>query len=265
MKPMTFSPKPDGVVFYRGPSMLDGKPIVAIATGLRRGSENTKKTGDMVQTYILREDIAPTDAVHSGEDVSICGDCPLRGSVKDGQNQERACYVTVFMGPQTVWKSVPSGELPECRGSFPDLCLQISARWRVWRSSGGPVVHLASGPEPEQKGIRDTRINGGNSQSLRRLSWRRLSPGKTRGLRKATGSERSASQRARRDRSVTRMSLSARPRMKCPTRSSARIVARAAAKRRRNSQRGHSRSWQHRKNQRLSGIGLTIVKRRNES
>ena len=111
MKPMTFSPKPDGVVFYRGPSMLDGKPIVAIATGLRRGSENTK-TGDMVQTYILREDIAPTDAVHSGEDVSICGDCPLRGSVKDGQNQERACYVTVFMGPQTVWKAYRRGNYP---------------------------------------------------------------------------------------------------------------------------------------------------------
>ena len=39
-----------GYVIYKGPSLLDGAPIVVIAV---IGSGNTK-TGDMVQTYILR-------------------------------------------------------------------------------------------------------------------------------------------------------------------------------------------------------------------
>ena len=61
-------------VFYDGPSALDGAPIIGIAV-LR--SDN-RKTGDMVQTYILRADTHPVDALRDGSDASICGDCPHR-------------------------------------------------------------------------------------------------------------------------------------------------------------------------------------------
>ena len=63
-----------GFVFYDGPSLIDGAPIVAIAV---LESENGK-TGDMVQTYILRADVDPVSALRTGEDASICGDCVHR-------------------------------------------------------------------------------------------------------------------------------------------------------------------------------------------
>ena len=47
---------PNGAIIYRGPSLLDGKPIVVIAVGLNSSSKN-RKTGNMLQTYILRDDI----------------------------------------------------------------------------------------------------------------------------------------------------------------------------------------------------------------
>lgn len=90
---------PNGIIVYEGPSRLDNKPIVVIATGLKQNSTNAK-TGAMIQTYILRQDIAPAEAVKTGEDVSICGDCVHRG---DGTGKGRSCYVTLFHGPRGVY------------------------------------------------------------------------------------------------------------------------------------------------------------------
>ena len=70
---MTTKKTPTGFAFYDGPSLIDGAPIIGIAV-LR--SENAK-TGDMVQTYILRADMSPLDAISSGDDVSICVDPEL--------------------------------------------------------------------------------------------------------------------------------------------------------------------------------------------
>ena len=80
-----------GVVRYRGPSLIDGGPIVAIATF---GSSN-QKTGDVPQVWILREDEPPVRAAKTGADHSVCGDCPLRGRIVDGRNVERGCYVVL--------------------------------------------------------------------------------------------------------------------------------------------------------------------------
>ena len=77
---------PKGVVLYRGPSKLDGEPIVCIATGLKAPSKNPK-TGTMVQTWILREDVAPHKAQKTGEDSSVCGDCPLRPLMKGKETE----------------------------------------------------------------------------------------------------------------------------------------------------------------------------------
>jgi hypothetical protein len=89
-------------IFYRGPSQLDQQPILGVITGLSTPSTNTK-TGDMLQTYILREDVSPPDAVALGTDRSICGKCPLRG---DGNGLGRACYVNVSWAPLSVWKYI---------------------------------------------------------------------------------------------------------------------------------------------------------------
>lgn len=96
---------PNGVILYEGPSQLDGAPIVVIATGLKTGSTNVK-TGAMVQTYILRSDIPPIDAVREGKDESICGGCTHRG---DGTGKGRSCYVTLMHGPRGVYAAYKRG------------------------------------------------------------------------------------------------------------------------------------------------------------
>ena len=87
-------------ILYEGPSRIDGAPIVIIATGFGTKSKN-EKTGNMIQTWILRQDVSPVEAVKSGQDVSICGDCKHRGT---------SCYVTVFQAPQNVWRAYKAGK-----------------------------------------------------------------------------------------------------------------------------------------------------------
>jgi hypothetical protein len=102
----------NGVILWEGPSEIDGKPIVVIATGIKGRSSRNGKTGDLIQTWILRQDIAPHEAVHTGDDESICGKCPHRGEIVDGKNVSRSCYVTVFQAPLSVWKTYRAGKYP---------------------------------------------------------------------------------------------------------------------------------------------------------
>ena len=138
-----------GVVIYRGPSQIDGQPIVAIATL----KTDNAKTGDMVQTWILREDVDPIEAINTGDDVSICGSCPLRGMIEDGRNRQRACYVQVRNAPRGIWYAWQRGLYPDYNprihkqllrgrklrlGSYGD---PVAVPYRVWK----PLVDLASG------------------------------------------------------------------------------------------------------------------------
>jgi hypothetical protein len=101
--------KSNGRILWRGPSLLDGKPIIVIAVGVASGSSN-RKTGDMLQTYILRSDMLPQSAIHCGGDVSICGDCPHRGNRLQGIG--RTCYVNIGQGPTVVYKTYQRGGYP---------------------------------------------------------------------------------------------------------------------------------------------------------
>jgi hypothetical protein len=99
----------NGRIIYEGVSLLDGAPIVVIAIGFDSGSSN-RKTGDMIQTYIIRQDMAPITAAQTGKDFSICGDCIHRGSVainSDGEpkNVGRTCYVNLGQGPTSVYNT----------------------------------------------------------------------------------------------------------------------------------------------------------------
>lgn len=95
-----------GLVVYRGPSLLDGAPIVAVLT---RRSSNTK-TGNMAQLWILRSDVYPVDALRTGADRSICGACPHRGDASSAR--KRSCYVVVERGPAAVWRAWRRGIYP---------------------------------------------------------------------------------------------------------------------------------------------------------
>lgn len=98
----------NGAIIYQGPSLLDGKPIVVIVNGLKKNSRN-RKTGDMVQTYILRSDMSPIIAMQNGSDSSICGACPHRGIATGSANVGRTCYVNVGQGPTKVYDGFKRG------------------------------------------------------------------------------------------------------------------------------------------------------------
>ena len=110
----------NGKLFYEGESVLDGQPIIGVVT---HGSHN-KKTGKLAQTWIMRSDIKPSDALRSGDDVSVCGDCIHRIT--------GSCYVAVFRAPATIYAAYH-------RGSYPRLDHMISRPVRIG-SYGDPAA-----------------------------------------------------------------------------------------------------------------------------
>jgi hypothetical protein len=98
-----------GYIAYEGPSIIDGAPIVVIVNKINGDSKNDK-TGAIVQTFIIRSDIAPMAALQSGEDESICGDCAHRPYlIKTGESDEPPCYVQVGKSVQSVYHAYKRG------------------------------------------------------------------------------------------------------------------------------------------------------------
>jgi hypothetical protein len=109
------SPQFAGVILWEGASKLDGAPVVLIATKIGKASANGK-TGDMVQTYILRSDMHPMEALANGADASICGDCKHRprevvryhkGAMF--RDRVRTCYVEVAKSVASVYGAFTRG------------------------------------------------------------------------------------------------------------------------------------------------------------
>ena len=132
--------KPNGIVIYDGPSRIDGQRIVAIVVGLARPSSNAK-TGNMLQTYILRADVSPVEANRTGADLSICGVCPLKGDNGKG----RACYVNLGQGPRSVWSAFS-------RGVYPSIPTMAKGKGEYWMALGaigkGRTVRLGTYGDP---------------------------------------------------------------------------------------------------------------------
>ena len=102
-----------GAVIHRGPSKIDGQLIIVVAIW----ASTNRKTGDMLQTYIMRSDIDPLTANKLGEDYSICGNCALRGTPTldptKKQAEDRPCYVVLGQGPTVVWNGLQRGIYPD--------------------------------------------------------------------------------------------------------------------------------------------------------
>lgn len=104
------TPKPKSAIIYSGPSLIDGAPIVCVAIV----TSGNVKTGNMIQTHILRADVSPLEASKTGADYSICGNCKHRGTPTTDstrkQAQGRTCYVNLGQGPNQVFKALTAGK-----------------------------------------------------------------------------------------------------------------------------------------------------------
>jgi hypothetical protein len=102
------------MVIYKGQSLLDNQPIIVVAI---RQSKN-EKTGNMVQTYILREDVDPITANRTGQDYSICGTCDLKGvptNKSHGLASRRKCYVQIGQAPRQIYETYKRGRYLELK------------------------------------------------------------------------------------------------------------------------------------------------------
>lgn len=98
-------------ILYRGPSKINGAPIVVVAVYREKGTN--AKTGAMVQTYILPDSADHImDIMRDGRDVAVCGGCPHRYDY-DAQGVAipgtRTCYVNLGQGVRVVLEGVQTG------------------------------------------------------------------------------------------------------------------------------------------------------------
>jgi len=96
--------KPIGLILWQGKSLIDNSPVVVIATGIFGKSEN-RKTGQVVQTYILKTDMDPIVSRRLGLDKSNCGDCKHK--------EKQTCYVNLCHGPLPIFKAFHNGSYRE--------------------------------------------------------------------------------------------------------------------------------------------------------
>jgi hypothetical protein len=129
-----------GTIIYQGPSLIDGAPIVVIAIT----KSSNRKTGNMVQTYIIRSDMDPLTASKTGADAAICGACPHRGTAttdpKAKTAKGRSCYVNLAQGVLQVWKALVKGNYPVTAGHAAIAALAAGRMVRIGTYGDGAAV-----------------------------------------------------------------------------------------------------------------------------
>jgi hypothetical protein len=135
------------MIIYEGPSELDGQPIVAVMTGLKAASRNPK-TGTLPQVWVVPAgDDAPHEAVQSGADSSVCGDCPLRPIAPRAEGE--GCYVRAFRGPRSVWQAWRNGRYACDDGETP---IPNSLRIGAWGDPAAVPVKVWEALRPRVQG-----------------------------------------------------------------------------------------------------------------
>lgn len=156
------------IILYQGASLINGQPIVALA----QSDSTNKKTGNMIQTFILDATVDPLEASRTGRDSSICGSCPHRGTPNNndkGQATNRTCYVTLAHAPLGKYKAYKKGvygtktaTLKEIEsfgslqgvrlGTYGDPCAVPNDIWKALTSKAlysTAYTHAAINPMPE--------------------------------------------------------------------------------------------------------------------
>ena len=95
------------VVVWQGQSPVNGDRIGAVVSGLKGNSANDK-TGAMAQASIILLDVHPNEAINTGQDVAICGGCPLRKQ----ETGKRICYVNVLFTSGAKFRAQLASKYP---------------------------------------------------------------------------------------------------------------------------------------------------------
>lgn len=124
-----------GYILYDGPSMIDGAPIVVIINKID-GSDNAK-TGAIVQSFIIRSDVNPVDALKTGADESVCGQCEHRPSLAK-RTGAAPCYVNVGRSVRAVYDAYKRGRYT--RASIETIALALAGKSLRIGTYGDPAA-----------------------------------------------------------------------------------------------------------------------------
>ena len=108
---------------------------VIIATGFETDSDN-RKTGPMIQIWILVKACDPVEAIKEGLDRLICGNCVHRGN---GDGSGRSCYVNAGQAPLGIWRAWKAGRYPTLQ--FMDIFAGRKVRFGAY----GDPTHIPIG------------------------------------------------------------------------------------------------------------------------
>jgi len=128
-----------GFIAYEGLSEIDGAPIVVIINKID-GSENAK-TGAIVQSFIIRSDVAPTDALKTGQDESICGECQHRPKLAS-ETGAAPCYVNVGRSVRSVYEAYRRGRYTKADAAT------------IAKALAGKIVRLGTYGDPAAAPVR---------------------------------------------------------------------------------------------------------------
>lgn len=105
------------MIIYNGPSTIDPSTNIVV---IARDQSSNRKTGNMIQTYILVRDTDPRLANKTGADFAICGKCRHRGQATDDPKRKlavgRTCYVNIAQGVLIVWQAFQRGKYEAITG-----------------------------------------------------------------------------------------------------------------------------------------------------
>jgi hypothetical protein len=127
-----------GFIFYKGASQIDGSPVVGIAT---MGSGN-RKTGSMIQTWIIRDDVHPVVASRTGADSAICGNCRHRGQYDEhGNRVAGTCTCYVMLTPvASVYRTLRAGRYDDLSARLDVAAARIAGSMLRLGSYGDPAA-----------------------------------------------------------------------------------------------------------------------------
>jgi hypothetical protein len=92
-----------------------------------RGKGN-RKTGRMLQVWIMVKDTDPVAAIRIGADSIVCGNCR-----HGGKFGARTCYVRMDTAPLAVWRAWKRGRYPFLpKANYPAVFTDRIVRWGAW-------------------------------------------------------------------------------------------------------------------------------------
>jgi hypothetical protein len=109
----------NGLILFEGKSLIGDRNIAAIVTFEMANI----KTGEMVQVWIIDQELNPLEALQNNVNESTCGKCRLQGEAykytftrgpRKGKTitkiENRVCYVNRGQAPMSIWKAYKRGK-----------------------------------------------------------------------------------------------------------------------------------------------------------